>query len=233
MKDTLRRLEFISIINMLIEQTVSEGGRLLANAIEPSTNIDAAESQQEETEEALGLLHFQEPAFLHDIHDIRPYLAKVRVGGMIYPTDIYKVYRVLAATRKAHSFLEPGEGPRTQWLKAGIVENNQLEKEIRLVIDETEEIKDSASPELQSLRNRQSTLRLRIKDYLRDFIKSTHNQKFLQDLLVTERGGRYVVPVKTEYRNEIRGIVHDESASGATVYIEPEPVVVSNNEIRR
>ncbi|NLV16686.1 MAG: endonuclease MutS2 [Syntrophomonadaceae bacterium] len=233
MKETLRRLEFKRIIDMLIDQTVSAGGRLLAASLEPSSNIGAADSQQAETEEALGLLHLQEPVFLHDIHDIRPYLSKVRVGGMIYPTDIYRVYQVLVAARKALGYLMLSKGPRTQWLQAGIVENIQLEKEIRLVVDETEGVKDSASPELQSLRNRQNTLRLRIKDYLRDFIKSTNNQKFLQDLLVTERGGRYVVPVKTEYRNEIRGIVHDESASGATVYIEPEPVVVSNNEIRR
>ena len=106
-------------------------------------------------------------------------------------------------------------------------------RSIKTVIDEAGEVKDNASLELHSIRSSLNTLRSRIKDYLRDFIRSASNQKYLQENLITERGGRYVVPVKAEYRHEVKGIVHDESASGATVYIEPELVVAANNEIRK
>ena len=218
---------------MLTEQTRSEGGKRKALALEPSPDVSVVMSRLDETEEALGLLHFQEPAFLNEVPDVRPHLDKVKAGGMIYPAEILQVLQILQSSRQALSFLSPGQGPRVKWIMNGLSENNSLERAIKAVVDETGEIKDTASHELQTIRNRQNTLRSRIKDYLRDFIKSTANQKYLQENLVTERGGRYVVPVKIEYRHEIKGIVHDESASGATVYIEPELVVSSNNEIRR
>ena len=96
----------------------------------------------------------------------------------------------------------------------------------------TGEIRDDATPELKKIRNQIHTLRLRIREYLQDFIRSGNNQRILQDAIVTERDGRYVVPVKQEYRQEVRGIIHDESASGATVFIEPMAVVEQNNRIR-
>ncbi len=233
MKESLRRLEFHKIIDMLTEQTVSAGGRRLAAELLPSADIVAVEARQSETEEALGLMHYQDPGFLTDMPDIRPHLSRVRSGGLIYPPEVLQVYQVAAASRRALSFMSSGKGPRAAWLRDQLHENLVLEKDIKAVVDDTGEVRDTASPELQAIRSRQNTLRQRIKDYLRDFIKSTNNQKYLQELLVTERSGRYVVPVKIEYRHEVRGIVHDESASGATIFIEPEVVVAANNEIRR
>jgi len=233
MRETLRRLEFNRIVEMLTEQTRSEGGKLRALALEPTSDINDVIERLDDTEEALGLLHFQEPGFLSEVPNIRPHLAKVGAGGMIYPAEILQVLQILQSSRRALSFLSPGQGSRVRWITNNLTENGSLERAIKAVVDDTGEIKDSASSELQTIRNRQNTLRSRIKDYLRDFIKSTSNQKYLQENLVTERGGRYVVPVKIEYRHEIKGIVHDESASGATVYIEPELVVSANNEIRR
>lgn len=233
MRETLRRLEFNRIVEMLTEQTRSEGGKLRALALEPTSDINDVIERLDDTEEALGLLHFQEPGFLSEVPNIRPHLAKVGAGGMIYPAEILQVLQILQSSRRALSFLSPGQGSRVRWIANNLTENGSLERAIKAVVDDTGEIKDSASSELQTIRNRQNTLRSRIKDYLRDFIKSTSNQKYLQENLVTERGGRYVVPVKIEYRHEIKGIVHDESASGATVYIEPELVVSANNEIRR
>jgi DNA mismatch repair protein MutS2 len=233
MKETLRRLEFKQIVELLAEQTRSDGGTRIASALEPSSDFDVVMARLDETEETLGLIHFQEPAFLSEVPDIRPQLAKAKAGGMIYPTEVLQVLQILQSSRRALTFLSPGEGARVKWIRDGLTENHRLEREIKAVVDETGEIKDSASPELQTIRGRQTIMRSRIKEYLRDFIKSTQNQKYLQENLVTERGGRYVVPVKIEYRNEVKGIVHDESASGATVYIEPELVVTANNEIRR
>ena len=114
----------------------------------------------------------------------------------------------------------------------GIMDNKDLENKLIDVIDEDGSIRDDASPALKSIRKQIETSRLRIKDYLQNFIRSGSNQTLLQDALVTERAGRYVVPVKQEYRHEVKGIVHDESASGATVFIEPLPVVEHNNKIK-
>ncbi len=233
MKDTLRRLEFKQVVELLAEQTRSDGGKRIASLLEPSSDFDLVRTRLDETEEALGLIHFQEPAFLNEVPDIRPQLSKVKAGGMIYPTEILQVLQVLQSSRRALTFLSPGEGMRVKWIRDNLSENGRLEREIKAVVDETGDIKDSATPELQTIRGRQTIMRSRIKEYLRDFIKSTQNQKYLQENLVTERGGRYVVPVKIEYLHEVKGIVHDESASGATVYIEPELVVTANNEIRR
>ena len=232
MKETLRRLEFNRVVEMLTAQTRSEGGKNKVLTLEPSSDIDTVKMRLDETEEALGLLHHQEPAFLNEVPDIRPQLSKVRAGGMIYPAEILEVLQVLQASRRALDFLAPGRGERAQWLRSGLTENSSLERSIKTVIDEAGEVKDNASPELHSIRSSLNTLRSRIKDYLRDFIRSASNQKYLQENLITERGGRYVVPVKAEYRHEVKGIVHDESA-GATVYIEPELVVAANNEIRK
>ncbi|HPF21767.1 MAG TPA: endonuclease MutS2, partial [Syntrophomonas sp.] len=115
---------------------------------------------------------------------------------------------------------------------SGLTENKTLEQMISDAVDEDGTIRDDASSALRSIRKQIETSRLRIKDYLQNFIRSGNNQNLLQDALVTERAGRYVVPVKQEYRNEVKGIVHDESASGATVFIEPLPVVEHNNKIK-
>jgi len=196
MKETLRRLEFNRVVEMLTAQTRSEGGKNKVLTLEPSSDIDTVKMRLDETEEALGLLHHQEPAFLNEVPDIRPQLSKVRAGGMIYPAEILEVLQVLQASRRALDFLAPGRGERAQWLRSGLTENSSLERSIKTVIDEAGEVKDNASPELHSIRSSLNTLRSRIKDYLRDFIRSASNQKYLQENLITERGGRYVVPVK-------------------------------------
>ena len=107
-----------------------------------------------------------------------------------------------------------------------------MAKNLRKAISEEGELRDNASPALKNIRRQINSSRSRIREYLQEFIRSGNNQKLLQDAIVTERGGRYVVPVKQEYRYEVRGVIHDESASGATVFIEPLAVVENNNRIR-
>ncbi|MGE5406027.1 MAG: endonuclease MutS2 [Candidatus Saccharibacteria bacterium] len=233
MKNTLRRLEFNKINAMLAEEAAFYGGRELAKAITPSADIGLVKQRLEETTEALDLMRMQDTGFLTDLQDIKPYLAKAKASGILYPMDLLQVLQVLRASRMGKVFLAQGEGRQARELGRLLEPNAELEEKIRSAIDETGEVKDTASPELKALRSRMNTLRTRIKDYLRDFVKSPNNLKYLQDGVITERGGRYVVPVKQEHRHDIKGIVHDESASGATVFIEPEVVVQSNNEIRR
>ncbi|MGE5417378.1 MAG: endonuclease MutS2 [Acidobacteriota bacterium] len=233
MNSTLRRLEFHKIIDMLGEEAAFYGGRERAHAITPVSDFELVKQRLDETTEALDLLRLQDTGFLTELQNIRPYLAKAKASGILYPMDLLQVLQVLRAARMGKVFLAQGEGRQARELGKLLEPNTELEDKIRAAIDDAGEVKDNASPELKGLRSRMNTLRTRIKDYLRDFVKSTNNQKYLQDGVITERGGRYVVPVKQEHRNDIKGIVHDESSSGATVFIEPEVVVQSNNEIRR
>jgi DNA mismatch repair protein MutS2 len=113
-----------------------------------------------------------------------------------------------------------------------LTEDRELEQKIERAVGEDGQLRDDASPELKNIRNQINTFRSRIREYLQNFIRSADNQKLLQEALVTERDGRYVVPVKQEHKGVVKGIVHDESASGATVYIEPLPVVELNNRLR-
>ncbi|MFA7149223.1 MAG: endonuclease MutS2, partial [Syntrophomonadaceae bacterium] len=122
--------------------------------------------------------------------------------------------------------------PRLSNLLEGLQQNPDLEKELRKAISEEGELRDDASSTLKNIRKQINSSRTRIREYLQDFIRSGNNQKLLQDAIVTERDGRYVVPVRQEHRYEVRGIIHDESSSGATVFIEPLAVVEHNNRIR-
>ncbi|MGE5371925.1 MAG: endonuclease MutS2 [Solirubrobacterales bacterium] len=231
--NTLRRLEFDKIIAMLEGETVSTGGARLARALLPVSGLETVQSRIGETREILSLMNHGDTGFLSQLPDIGPSLKRAAAAGILSAGELAEVFRVARAIRLAAKYLEPGSGPAVKRLRAELHPLPDLERDLNAAIDESGDVRDTASSELKSIRTRMMTLRARIRDYLRDFVKSPQWSKYLQDGLVTERGGRYVVPVRQEYRNEIRGIVHDESASGATVFIEPEVVVRSNNEIRQ
>ncbi|HWP97058.1 MAG TPA: endonuclease MutS2 [Syntrophomonadaceae bacterium] len=228
----LNKLEYNKIRDQLASLCSSVGGRTQALAMEPQYNMDHLQQLLDETEEAMEALRFQEPGFLSDLQLIKAFLDKARVGGLLMPGELREIYLVARASSLAIKYLAPTSRPRLAAIGRLIHPLQPLEKSIDQAISEEGTVRDEASEKLRSTRKQINTLRGRIKDYLQDFIRSTSNQKMLQDILVTERDGRYVVPVKQEYRTEVKGIIHDESASGATVFIEPLPVVEHNNRIR-
>lgn len=203
----------------------------MALELEPSADLQLVRQRLEQTEEAMELLRFGEPAFLSFLKQVDNCLAKARVAGVLMPGELMDIYHLLRASRLAVSYTDRPSAARLKQVTAGIRENGDLERKIFAAVDE-DGVRDDASPTLHSIRKQIETLRLKIKDYLQNFIRSGNNQNLLQDALVTERSGRYVVPVKQEYRQAVKGIVHDESASGATVFIEPLAVVENNNKIR-
>lgn len=228
----LKKLEFDRILEMLAGVAFSETGRRRALKVTPSISREIIMQRLDETAEAMELIRFGEPGFLVLVKPIEAQLARAKIGSMLNPGELFDTYRVLRASRLAHKYV--GEkARRLNELCQGLYINNELEKEINQAVDEDGLLKDDATPALRSIRNQINSNRLRIKDYLQDFIHSSANQKMLQESLITERDGRYVVPVKQEYRSSIKGIVHDESASGATVFIEPVSVVEANNRIRQ
>jgi DNA mismatch repair protein MutS2 len=231
-KETLQKLEFDRILEMLAQSAYSETGKQKALRVKPSTRYDVVMQRLDETAEAMELLRFGEPGYLALVKPVESQLARARIQSVLSPTELYDIYRLLRASRLA--LKQVGEkNRRLHELCQGLYVNNGLEKELDQAVDEDGFIKDEATSTLRSIRTQINSNRMRIKDYLQDFIRSASNQKMLQEVLVTERDGRYVVPVKQEYRSSIKGIIHDESASGATVFIEPLSVVEFNNRIRQ
>ena len=231
-KKTLTKLEFNKIQLQLLEYTYFEGGKHNILEYEPSDNYEIVLSRLNETAEAMELIRYGEPSFLSRVKLIDSLLAKARINSMLAPTDLIEVYFLLMAARLAKKMTDDNKYKALQKYGGQLEENRSLETKITDAISEDGDVKDSASPALNTIRRQINTSRLRIKEYLNQFIRSEHNQKYLQESLITERDGRYVVPVRQEYRYEVKGILHDESSSGATVFIEPMPVVEHNNKIR-
>ncbi|MDD2620301.1 MAG: endonuclease MutS2 [Syntrophomonadaceae bacterium] len=229
---TLNKLEYDKIKAQLAELTYFEGGRSLVEEMKPSTDFIRVIASLDETAEAMEALRFNEPGFLSGLKLVNNYLSKVKVGGLLLPSELLDIYRILNSSRRAKKLFGESKYPRLRVICSDIKEDLGLERKIHDAVGEDGELRDDASAQLKTLRNQINTMRIRIRNYLQDFIRSPENQKKLQDALVTERDGRYVVPVKQEFRHEVKGIIHDESASGATVFIEPLPVVENNNRIR-
>lgn len=231
-KKTLARLEFDKIQNILSGYTHFEGGRHQAENIKPSADYELVNMWLDETEEAMEFLRFQEPLFLSSLKWVEKEINKARIKALLIPDELYNVYLLLKGSHLARKYLLNEKYTHLSRLVSEIEEVYGLKEAIEKAINEEGEVKDDASPALKNIRQQINVSRTRIREYLQNFIRSDHNQKVLQDTLVTERDGRYVVPVKQEYRHEVKGIVHDESASGATVFIEPLAVVEQNNKIR-
>jgi len=229
---TLEKLEFNKITDELARYAYFAGGQELCRSLKPNRNLKVVQQRLDETSEAMEMLRFADPAYLSGLVIITPYLHKVKAGGILIAPELRDIYQVLSASRQAKQAVDSDKYHRMQALGTELFADIKLEKHIDSLVNEDGEIRDGATAELKKIRSQIQTLRLRIREYLQDFIRSGNNQKILQDAIVTERDGRYVVPVKQEYRQEVRGIVHDESASGATVFIEPMAVVEQNNRIR-
>jgi DNA mismatch repair protein MutS2 len=200
--------------------------------IQPVSNLQEVNTRLDETQEAMELLHFGEPTFLGSFKPVNKELGKARIAGILSPSELLEIYRLLRVSRLAVKYIGTSKARLIKTIAADIKDNPSLEKRLSEAIDEDGSLRDDASAALKSIRKQVENSRQHIKDYLQNFIRSGNNQSLLQDALITERGGRYVVPVKQEHRQAVKGIVHDESASGATVFIEPLAVVEQNNKIK-
>lgn len=229
---TLKKLEFDKIQKMLGELTYFAGGLGYVDNMTPATDYKLVNKRLDETEEAMEFLRYKEPSFLGNLDLVDTQLKKAKIHGLLTAYELLEIYNLLNASRLAKKNINTNQYKQLGILVASIEENYDLEKQIAKAIADDGTVKDDATPELKRIRSQVNTHKNRIREYLQNYIRSEHNQKYLQDALITERDGRYVIPVKQEFRNEVKGIIHDESASGATVFIEPISVVEHNNKIR-
>ncbi|MFZ5942488.1 MAG: endonuclease MutS2 [Bacillota bacterium] len=232
---SLRKLEYDKIKEKLVGECSSSLGKEIAEKIVPVADIEEIKIWQAETTEGVLIRRLEPQIPLGGIIDIRTQLRKAEIGGILEPEELLKTLDILYASRKLKNFLgnkkKQYTTPRMEWWSDRLIILKELEEEVDRIVSPDGEVKDNASSTLLSIRKKITTLQARIKERLESMVRG--NQKYLQDSIITIRGDRYVIPVKQEYKGQIPGIVHDQSASGATLFIEPMAVVEMNNELRK
>ncbi|MDE7360340.1 MAG: endonuclease MutS2 [Oscillospiraceae bacterium] len=229
-----KKLELDKILELLAEQTVSDGCRERALKLKPVTDYDKIVTELKKTDDAFTLsAKFGTPAF-RKIKDISGSLKRAETGSMLSfreLLDTAAVLRETAALCDWFSQCENMESSIAEYFR-GLVPVKALERRISESIISEEEMSDAASAELASIRKRITRQGMNIREQLDSMIKNKNTRSYLQDAVVTMRDGRYVVPVRSEHKNDVPGLVHDTSATGQTFFIEPMSVVEANNEIR-
>jgi len=234
LEKVLKTLEYDKIRTMVAERTQCCTGRELAEAMEPVFTNGEAASQMALTAEAEKLLIRTGRSPADGFPDMRGCLKRVHAALYLSPGELLGVARCLKAIRLCKEALESAEdcpllGNLAQWLQA----HRSIEEEIGRCIAGEEEISDGASPALLRIRRSMRIANDRVRERLGNMIRSATFQKYLQEPLVTIRNGRFVLPVKQEYRQNVPGLIHDQSGSGATLFIEPTAVVELGNEYKK
>ncbi|EMT46416.1 endonuclease MutS2 [Anoxybacillus flavithermus] len=232
---TLHIVEFDKVKAQLASHVSSSLGKEKVEALKPSSRFEEVVRWQEETDEAATVLRLRGHVPLGGIFDVRPQTKRARIGGVLSPHELLDVASTMRAARQLKKFVEGTEAELTYMMAYAeqIVPLIELEQHIYRCIDEGGEILDGASDRLRSLRQQLRAIEGRVRDKLESIIRSSSAQKTLSDAIITIRNDRYVIPVKQEYRHTYGGIVHDQSSSGATLFIEPQSVVELNNELQQ
>ncbi|MGA5691090.1 endonuclease MutS2 [Cytobacillus pseudoceanisediminis] len=233
----LKILEFNKVKEQLLEHVSSSLGRKKAINIRPSTDYEEVIRRQEETDEAVTVLRIKGNVPLGGIFDIRPHVKRAVIGGMLSPQELNQISSTIHASRQMKRFIEEfAEEESSLPILLGytdkIIVLADLETSIRNAVDDNGEVLDSASETLRSLRNQLRTKESRVRERLESMIRSSNAQKMLSDAIITIRNDRFVIPVKQEYRGHYGGIIHDQSSSGQTLFIEPASIVQLNNELQ-
>ena len=230
----LKALELDKILERLAEYTACEDAKNTALSITPETDVSLARALMNQTRDAHMLLaRFGGPSF-GGLKNISNALRRADAGSTLTMKELLDIASVLRTVRGLSQWRDSNSGVDTvlDVLFNSLTVNKFLEDAITSAILSDEEMSDSASPELYSIRRKIRVQESKIREQLEKMTRSQAYSKYLQENIVTMRNGRYVVPVKNEYRGEIPGLVHDTSSSGATVFIEPMAVVSANNEIK-
>ncbi len=227
-------LELGSVLNMLAQEAASDDAKSKAAELVPAAEIGEAELLLSQTEDAFSLIaRFGGPSF-SGLKNVNNAVSRAAAGGELNTSELLSIAGTLRAVRSLYEWYGhcSSVGTKLDFFFDSITVNKYLEEKIFSSILSEDEIADRASDELYEIRRKMRAKSNSVREKLDSIIHSTHYQKFLQEPIVTQRSGRYVVPVKAEHRSDVPGLVHDMSSSGATVFIEPVSVVDANNEIK-
>ena len=229
-----KSLEFDKVLEKLADFTGCDDARYEATHLKPESSLELARALLNQTVDAHMLLaRFGGPSF-GGLKNVNNALSRANAGSVLNTRELLDIGGVLRVIRTLSQWRASNSGVQTVLdpLFNALVPNKYLESAIFNAIISEEEISDNASPALKDIRRKIRVQESKVREQLDKFSRSQASSKFLQENIITQRNGRYVVPVKSEHRNEVAGLVHDTSSSGATVFIEPMAVVEANNEIR-
>ena len=231
---TLRSLEFDKICEMLATHAPTEGAKRMARMLEPSSDPDKVIQRLRRTNDAKRLCDAKGMPSFGMVKDVSESCERAEKGAILTPGELLAVASVL---RTARTLLDYCEGNHLfdtvlDEIFDRLIPNRTLEEKISRAIISEELIADEASPTLANIRRQIRIANNKIKETLQKFVQGGSHSKYLQENIVTTRNGRYVIPVKAECKNEVKGLIHDTSSSGATIFIEPASVVEANNELR-
>lgn len=234
MNKYFEKLELQKILELLSNECSNETTKKMALEIEPCTDIDAVRSEISKTSCALELsIKFGIPAF-YNFKNIVPSVRRAESGAALSLSELIEIKRMLQQIGMLSDWyrnVEDKENPLDSYFER-LFPNKHLAAELEAAIIDSETVADDASPTLASIRKKIRNSELRIRDTLDKMIKSQNVQKYLQDQIITMRDGRFVLPVRTEHKGQVNGLVHDTSSTGSTLFIEPMSVVEANNDIR-
>ena len=228
----LYTLEFNKILEQLAELAETEGAAEMALRLTPSSDIEKVRKMQQRTTDAKTLVGMKGTPSFGRVKDIRPTIERAEKDAILSLRELLDCAAVLRTARSLVDYVKGERTPETTLAEIfdRLQPNRHLEEKISRSIIADDFVADEASPELGEIRRKIRQTNSKIKDMLQKYVSG--QSKYLQENIVTTRGGRFVIPVKAEYRSEVKGLIHDISQSGATLFIEPMNVVEANNELR-
>jgi DNA mismatch repair protein MutS2 len=231
----LHTLEYPKILERLARHADFSASKELAMALTPAYHMSEVLERQTEASEARRLLSIKPDVSIGGARDVRPLLERARLSAALLPAELLDIRQTLTAARDLKRAVDRFEDqlPRLADIAGRIQECPGLIQEIGRCISDHGDVLDSASPALARIRSELEVVHQRILDRLNKLVQSPRNSQYLQETFVTQRQGRYVIPVRAEFKGRIRGIVHDQSASGATLFIEPFSTVELSNRWRQ
>lgn len=232
---SLKMLEYSKVIAMLKKYAVTEMGLKKCENLIPENEFNIVKRMQNETSEAVSIaLRIGNPPLI-PIAEFEPVIKKIKIGGVLIPKELLNTATILKSMREVKEFYNEISHEEYEILNLyfeNLYSNLNVEREIFRCIKSEEELDDHASPELYNIRRHIQDAESKIKEKLGNIIHDSETAKYLQDQVITFRNDRYVIPVKQEYKNEVKGLIHDSSASGSTIFIEPSIIFNINNEIK-
>ncbi len=234
-KKALHTLEFDKIINTLSEFATCPGGLQLCKNITPLEDIEEIRNAQTETSDALVRILRSGSLSFSGTRDILESLKRLEIGATLGISELLNISSVLKVAARAKSFSRREESAKKDsidYMFEALEPLTPLNNEINRCIISEEEISDEASPTLKNIRRHMKQANEQIHNQLNNIVNSQSTRTYLQDNVVTMRNGRYCIPVKLEYRNQVSGLIHDQSQTGSTIFVEPMAVVKLNNELK-
>ena len=231
---SIRTLELPTVLQMLADQTNSGEARDRALKIAPQTDPEAVARLQDETDAARAMIGLRGSPAFSGIKPVAESLYRADRGGALNTRELLDIAGVLRCARRVREYHndEGGEKTAIDHLFRSLRGNHHLEERITTAILDEDEIADNASSELADIRRHKRNAAAKGRAILQKIVSSQSYSKVLQEAIITQRDGRFVVPVKAEFRSSLPGLVHDISASGATIFVEPMGVVQANNELK-